>query len=155
MSKVIQNPIKGIPDLISLHHFNPKTPQNHNVRYNGKRTPFIDVFNGNFWEAKDKGEVIYDMIVSKKDMADDFFDDAVEKNKIKEKIKDNYATFSEKIDRYVSAIINEFNYDAELIEQDKEVYKQLYKQAELMMINAQRILNSKSKKSPSLFQSIE
>jgi len=155
MSKVLKNPMKGIPDLISLHHFNPKKPENNNVRYNGKRAPFIDVFNGNFWEAKDKGEVIYDMIVSKKDMADDYFDEAVEKNRIKENIKDNYNSFSEKIDRYVNAIINELNYGQELIEQDKELYKQLYKQVELMMINAQRILTLKSKKAPSPFQTIE
>lgn len=155
MSRVIKNPMKGIPDLISLHHFNPKNPENQNVRYNGKRSYYIDVFNGNFWEAKDKGEVIHDMIVSKKDMADDFFDEAVEKNKIKENVKDNYTSFSEKIDRYVNAIINELNYGQELIEQDNELYKQLYKQVELMMINAQRILTLKSKKAPSPFQTIE
>ncbi len=155
MSKVIKNPMKGIPDLISLHHFNPKNPENHNVRYNGKRSFYIDVFNGNFWEAKDKGEVIHDMIVSKKDLADDYFDEALEKNKIKEKVKENYNSFSEKIDRYVNAIINELNYGVELIEQDKELYKQLYKQVELMMINAQRILTLKSKKAPSPFQTIE
>lgn len=155
MSKVIKNPMKGIPDLISLTHFNPQKPENQNVRYNGKRNSIIDVFNGNFWEAKDKGEVIYDMIVSKKDMADDYFDEAINKNKIKEKIKDNYNNFSEKIDRYVNAIINELNYGTELIEQDKELYKQLYKQVELMMINAQRILTLKSKKAPSPFQTIE
>ena len=155
MSKVIKNPMKGIPDLISMHHFNPQNPENQNVRYNGKRSFYVDVFNGNFWEAKDKGEVIHDMIVSKKDMADDFFDDALEKNKIKEKVKDNYNSFSEKIDRYVNAIINELNYGAELLEQDKELYTQLYKQVELMMINAQRILTLQSKKAPSPFQTIE
>lgn len=155
LSKVIMNPMKGIPDLISMHHFNPSCPENHNVRYNGKRSFYVDVFNGNFWEAKDKGEVIYDMIVAKKDIADDYFDDAVEKKKVGEKIKDNYNSFSEKIDRYVNAIINELNYGKELIEQDKELYKQLYKQVELMMINAQRILILKSKKAPSIFQTIE
>jgi len=155
MSRVLRNPIKGIPDLISMHHFNPEKPENHNVRYNGKRSFFIDVFNGNFWEAKDKGEVIHDMIVSKKEMADDFFEEVIEGNKIKEKVKNNYNEFSEKIDRYVNAIINELNYGVELIQQDKELYKQLYKQVELMMINAQRILRLQSKSAPSVFQSIE
>lgn len=155
MCKVIKNPMKGIPDLISLTHFNPKHPENHNVRYNGKRSFYIDVFNGNFWEAKDKGEVIHDMIVSKKDMADDFFDDAIENKKIKDKVKNDYNSFSEKIDRYVNAIINELNYGQELIEQDKELYKQLYKQVELMMINAQRILTCQAKKVPTPFQTIE
>lgn len=155
LSKVIMNPMKGIPDLISMHHFNPSCPENQNVRFNGKRSFYVDVFNGNFWEAKDKGEVIHDMIVSKKDIADDYFDDAVEKKKVGEKVRDNYNSFSEKIDRYVNAIINELNYGKELIEQDKELYKQLYKQVELMMINAQRILTLKSKKAPSIFQTIE
>jgi len=154
MTKVIKNPIKGIPDLISMTHFNPKNPENQNVRYNGKRSFYVDVFNGNFWEAKDKGEVIHDMIVSKKDFADDYFDDAVEKNSIKEKVKENYTSFSEKIDRYINAIINELNYSVELLEQDKELYKQLYKQVELMMINAQRILTLQCKKVPSPFQTI-
>jgi len=155
MNKVIKNPIKGIPDLISLTHFNPEHPENQNVRYNGKRSFFIDVFNGNFWEAKDKGEVIHDMIVSKKEIADDYFDDALENKKLKEKLATNYNSFSEKINRYVNAIINELNYGVELIEQDKELYKQLYKQVELMMINAQRILNCNSKKAPTPFQTIE
>lgn len=155
LSKVIMNPMKGIPDLISMHHFNPSKPENQNIRYNGKRSFYVDVFNGNFWEAKDKGEVIHDMIVAKKDIADDFFDDAVEKNKVGDKIKDNYNSFSEKIDRYVNAIINELNYGKEIIEQDKELYKQLYKQVELMMINAQRILTLKGKNAPSIFQTIE
>lgn len=155
MSKVLKNPMKGIPDLISYHHFNPKHPENQNVRYNGKRSFYVDVFNGNFWEAKDKGEVIHDMIVSKKDIADDYFDEAVENKKIKEKVKSDYTSFSEKIDRYVNAIISELNYGSELLEQDKELYKQLYKQVELMMINAQRILTLKSKKVPSPFQEIE
>jgi hypothetical protein len=90
------------------------------------------------------------MIVSKKDIADDYFDDAVEKNKVDTNVKNNYNNFSEKIDRYVNAIINELNYGKELIEQDKDLYKQLYKQVELMMINAQRILTLKSKKVPSI-----
>ncbi len=115
----------------------------------------MDVYNGNFWEAKDKNEVIHGMIVSKKDMADDFFDEAIEKNKIKENVKENYNSFSEKIDRYVNAIVNELNYGSDLIEKDKELYKQLYKQVELMLINAQRILTLQSKKIPSPFQSIE
>ena len=155
MNKVIKNPIKGIPDLISMHHFNPCNPETQNVRYHGKRSFYIDVFNGNFWEAKDKGEVIHNMIINKKDMADDYFDEAMEKNKIKENVKDNYNSFSEKIDRYVNAIINELNYGAELLEQDKELYTQLYKQVELMMINAQRILRLQSKKAPSPFETIE
>jgi len=155
MENVLKNPIKGIPDLISMHHFNPKEPQNHNVRYNGKRSFYIDVYNGDFWEAKDKGEVIHDMIVSKKDIADDYFDDVVEKQKVGNKVKDKYNTFSEKIDRYVNAIINELNYGQELLQQDKELYNQLYKQVELMMINAQRILTLRSKKAPSPFETIE
>lgn len=153
--KVIKNPIKGIPDLISMHHFNPEKPENHNVRYNGKRSSHLDIYNGEFWEAKDKGEVIHDMIVSKKDIADDFFDEAVENKKVENKVIDNYNLFSEKIDRYVNAILSELNYEAELIEQDKDLYKQLYKQVELMMINAQRILRLKSKNLPSPFSSID
>lgn len=155
LDKVIKNPIKGIPDLISLHHFNPELPENQNVRYKGKRSSHLDIYNGEFWEAKDKGEVIHDMIVSKKDIADDFFDDAIEKNKVENRVKDNYNLFSEKIDRYVNAILNELNYEKKLIEQDKDLYKQLYKQVELMMINAQRILRLKSKNLPTPFSTID
>lgn len=155
LEKAIKNPIKGIPDLISMHHFNPEDPKNNNVRYNGSRSFYVDVYNGDFWEAKDKGEVIHDMIVSKKDIADDYFDDVVEKNKVGNKVKDKYSTFSEKIDRYVNAIMNELNYGKELLELDKELYNQLYKQVELMMINAQRILTSRSKNAPSQFDTIE
>ena len=102
--------MKGIPDLIGMHHFNPEYPENHNVRYCGKKF-YVDVYNGNFWEAKDKGEVIHNMIVSKKDIADDYFDESVEQNKIEEKTKEKYNSFSERVDRYVNAILNELNYE--------------------------------------------
>lgn len=152
LKKVIRNPMKGIPDLIGMHHFNPEHPENQNVRYNGKKF-YLDVYNGNFWEAKDKGEVIHNMIVSKKDIADDFFDESEEQ--IEEKTKEKYNSFSERVDRYVNAILNELNYEGDLIKEDKEVYNQLCKQVELMMINAQRILSLKDKNAPSPFAEIK
>ena len=154
LKKVIRNPMKGIPDLIGMHHFNPEYPENHNVRYCGKKF-YVDVYNGNFWEAKDKGEVIHNMIVSKKDIADDYFDESVEQNKIEEKTKEKYNSFSERVDRYVNAILNELNYEGDLIKEDREVYNQLCKQVELMMMNAQRILSLKDKNAPSPFAEIK
>lgn len=154
LKKVIRNPMKGIPDLIGMHHFNPEYPENHNVRYCGKKF-YVDVYNGNFWEAKDKGEVIHNMIVSKKDIADDYFDESVEQNKLEEKTKEKYNSFSERVDRYVNAILNELNYEGDLIKEDREVYNQLCKQVELMMMNAQRILSLKDKNAPSPFAEIK
>ena len=141
MKKVIKNPIKGIPDLIGYQHFNPNHPENHNVRL-GNKNYMIDVFNGKYWEAKNKTEIIQNLIVGKKDLADEFFEDKVEYNEIKGTSKMTYQCFSDKIDKYVNAILNDLIDDPDIDKSDKKTYEHLYQQVEMLLINAHRLLKS-------------
>ena len=54
MKNIFQNPDVGIAQLIRLIHFNPEIPQNQNVRLKNKKEPYLNVFNGQNWEIRDK-----------------------------------------------------------------------------------------------------
>ena len=61
----------------------------------------------NIGKRKNKTEIIQNLIVGKKDLADEFFEDKVEYNEIKGTSKMTYQCFSDKIDKYVNAILND------------------------------------------------
>jgi len=52
-----------------------------------KKDPYLEVFNGEKWEKQDKKIAIQNMITTKKDIMDDYFDEQVEKNIISTFIK--------------------------------------------------------------------
>jgi hypothetical protein len=77
------------------------------------------------------------MITTKKDIMDDYFDEQVEKNLLSTFIKTSYETFSKMLDDYIRTSLN--NYDESIknriISKCRRLYKELFKQAELIMIN--------------------
>ena len=141
IERIIKNPIKGIPNLIKKYHFDIDNPNNNNIRLGNKKCYYIDIYNGKFWEAKEKSEIIHQLIISKKDMIDDYFE--TNQDMFTDTIKKYYQMFSDKIDRYVNIIINKLKNKTDIESNDKELYNKLYKEIELIMINAQRILKIK------------
>ena len=103
MNKVIKNPESGIPFLVEYIHFNPNTPKNHNVRMKNKNDNFINVYNGNLWKYEDKKETIHNLIVSKKDIADDYFDN--EMNNFDNFTKLSYERYTDSVDNYINDML--------------------------------------------------
>lgn len=167
LNDVIKNPMKGIPDLIKMLHFNPEFPENQNIKSLGLNSPFIQTYDGDNWTLKEKEGVLQDLIVHNKEIADDYLDkvcyddenisssstSSISKKKITPsslkkmgsiKIK-KYEDFSETIDRYVNYILNDLTDDEEFKKKYRSVYRKLCISVESMLINAKRLLDSKQK----------
>ena len=146
MKNILKSPDNGIPQLIRLIHFNPEVPQNQNVRLKNKKEPYLNVFNGQNWELRDKDDTIQDLIISKKEIADDYYDNLLldqdmEITKKQDKIitaltQKKYETYTEAIDEYLNTIILDQN-DAKkaIMNKYKRLYDKLYKQINLIMLN--------------------
>ena len=59
---MIQKGSQSIPSLIKHIHFNPKHPENHNVRMKNKKLKYLEVKKDNKWEYKHKKAVLDDLV---------------------------------------------------------------------------------------------
>ena len=53
---------QGIPSLIKQIHFNPKHPENHNVRINNKKSKYAEVIEDKKWRYKHKKSFLDDLV---------------------------------------------------------------------------------------------
>ena len=60
--KILMMGGKSIPSLIKQIHFNPKHPENHNVRIKNKKLKFAEVRHDNKWKYKHKKAVLDDLV---------------------------------------------------------------------------------------------
>ena len=134
--KVVKNPEDGIPMLIKHIHFNPEHPSNQNIFLKNKKENLVDYYNGNKWEVQDKDMIIQKLITSKKDIADDYYDDieVSQENIVSSMMTKNYDKYTEYIDQYLNTIILSENKD-EYIQKYKRLYDKLYKQINIILLN--------------------
>jgi len=137
MKNIIMQPEQGIIKLIQQVHFNDNQPQNKNIQIVNKKEPYLEVFNGEKWEKQDKKIAIQNMITTKKDIMDDYFDEQVEKNIISTFIKKNYETFSDMLDDYVRESLTDYddNVKSRVVKKCLRLYREICKQAEILLIN--------------------
>jgi len=141
LKNIISRPESGIIKLIEHVHFNDDQPENQNVIIKNKSDPYLEIFNGEKWEKYDKKVAIQNIISTKKDIMDDYFDEQVEKNILSTFIKKNYETFSTMLDEHVKQSLN--NYDdkirSHVVSKCLKWYKEICKQAELLILNNRKI----------------
>jgi len=149
LKNIIKNPETGIPQLISLIHFNPDIPQNQNVRLKNKKEPYVDVFNGQIWEMRDKDDTINDLIASKKEIADDYFENTLEmqdeqkKKIINSLIQSKYESYTDAIDNYVDSIaIQDDTVKNTIKKKYLRLYDKLYKQVNLILLNNTQLVKN-------------
>ncbi len=137
MNNIIKKPEQGIIKLIQEVHFNNDIPENHNILIKNKREPYVDIFNGKKWEKQDKKIAIQNIITTKKDIMDDYFDEQVEKNILTNFIKNNYSSFSNMLDNYVKESLNDYDdqIKSRIVRRCLKFYKEICKQAELVILN--------------------
>jgi len=143
MKNIISQPELGILKLIQEVHFNDDKPQNQNIQMPNKKEPFIEIFNGEKWEKQDKKIALQNIITTKKDIMDDYFDEHAEKNILSTFIKKNYETFSDMLDEYVRESLNDYddNIKDRVVRKCLRLYKEICKQAELIIINNKKKTN--------------
>jgi len=141
LQSVIIEPEEGIIRLIEKVHFNKDAPENQNIQFKNKKEPYIDIFNGKKWEKQDKKTAIQNMITTKKDIMDDFVDENEETKLINKFVKENYDTFSKMLNEYVLHTLDSYDerIKSRVLIKCMTFYKEICKQAELLLINNKKI----------------
>lgn len=107
--KCIRNPEQGILDLIQLYHFNEMYPQYQTVILKNKRESFLYVYNGDFWECCDKRDTMLNLIATKKDILDDWYEQVSSDTILSVINQRNFEKFSEKLDTILNINLNQID----------------------------------------------
>ena len=144
LQSVIIEPEEGILRLIEKVHFNKDVPENQNIQFKNKKEPYIDIFNGKKWEKQDKKTAIQNIITTKKDIMDDFIDEYDETKLINKFVKENYDTFSKMLNEYIMHTLDSYDerVKSRILIKCMSFYKEICKQAELLLINNKKNANS-------------
>jgi len=101
LKRCIENPQRGLIDLIQYIHFNPDVRENANVRLKSERGRLLEVFEEDGWRIKDTDITIHNLLTSKKDIMDDKFDLMVDNKVLSQVLVDNYEHFSGLLNNYL------------------------------------------------------
>lgn len=117
--KCIGRVYNSIPILIEKIHFDPKHPENHNIKITNRKLPYASVMTeNNKWKTMDKNDAIDKMVVQGYDLLDTKYED--NKKHIQPYIQDRFEEFQTKYNK-----------------QDKKTLKTIKKQVELSILNAE------------------
>ena len=132
LQDIIKKPLSGIPKLIEMIHLNPQHPENNNIKLVNKNLPFLDYFDGSYWKTADKSKVLGNLLKSKAELTDKYFEDNEDEN-----ISELYPKYSDAI-RYV---VSNFNFEDPLLKYKPSkkalvtIYKKLEKDLYTMILN--------------------
>lgn len=115
--RCIKHITQSIPMLVRKIHFNPKHPENHNVKITNHRLPFVKVLNENKeWKYEDKERTVSNIITKSYTMLEITYEGY--KDEIPESTQRNFEIFQ-----------NQYN------ENDNKTMKNLNKNVEMIMMN--------------------
>lgn len=118
MIKCIERVYGSVPSLIEKIHFNPKHPENHNVKITNKKYPYASVMTKNKkWKTMDKNRVIEALMDKGYIMLDTSYED--NKDKISPFLQERFESFQKKFTN-----------------QDSLTMKDMKKSIEISMLNA-------------------
>ena len=110
----------AVPKLIEKIHFDPKYPENQNIKYTNKKLPYLKVMKENKWQLVNKKYELFDLIDTKCYLLKEKYYKILEKNKY------NITEFQKsKIEEFM----DKYNED------DKKVMLDLIERTELMLLN--------------------
>lgn len=124
IKRCINQVYKSIPSLIEHVHFDPKHPENHNVKITNKKLPHAAVLSKDKeWKLMSKQDVIDNMVDSGYSIIDDKFNE--DPSQYTESRRRQYRRFQEKYDN-----------------EDKETIKQIKRDVEYVVLNGTRKIHS-------------
>lgn len=138
MKKMIMNPEIGMANLIKAIHFNNDLNHNRNIFVKSRRFNLVEVYKKNGWKSVPRKEIFQNIIASKKDLMDEYFDKFRENNELKNKYIFKYETFSDCLDKYINYLAFSLNYDDRL-KKAKLVYERICKMVNLIFLNNLKI----------------
>ena len=107
----------SIPSLLEKIHFDPKHPENHNIKITNKKLPYASVMGNNQkWKTVDRKDAIESMVNNSYNMLDEKYTE--NKDKISESKQQHFKGFQSKFES-----------------EDKEVMKQIKTEVDMMVLN--------------------
>ena len=90
LTKLLNTAFTAIPKLIEKIHFNPKHPENHNIKITNKKQPYVKVRKNDKWELKDKKETLENLVDNKYNILEDHYVEKTEKINVMNNFIDKY-----------------------------------------------------------------
>jgi hypothetical protein len=94
---LLKIPYGSILDLLKHIHFNPKHPENHNIKIPNRKEKFAIVYSKGKWEIRVKKEVIGDMVDTAYNIIDCHYDEV--KNTLEFSRKDRFNNYQSSYDK--------------------------------------------------------
>ena len=111
---------KSIPSLLEKIHFDPKHPENHNIKITNKKLPYASVMGNNQrWKTVDRKDAIETMVLNGYNMLDEKY--AENKEKFPASKQQNFEGFQSKFES-----------------EDKDLMKQIKTEVDMMVLNGQQ-----------------
>jgi hypothetical protein len=130
MINIIKSNEDGLLKLIEYIHFNDGIPENQNIKMHNIRKHYCKYFDGEYWKLIEENTLIHNVIVSKKDIIDNYYEKL--QKKINTDIKKKYKDFSDIFDKIIFENINKkINKDV--------IYKKIYNKLLLFLIRKSNI----------------
>ena len=96
LTSLLKIPYSSIPNLVKNIHFNPKHPENRNIKIPNRKEKFATVYNSGSWELKNKKEVIESIVDNSYNIIECHYDDM--KEYLEENKKYKFLLFKDKYD---------------------------------------------------------
>jgi hypothetical protein len=107
----------SIPSLLEKIHFDPKHPENHNIKITNRKLPYASVMGNNQkWKTVDRKDAIDTMVNNSYNILDDKFKE--NKDKIPASTQQHFRGFQSKFDT-----------------EDKELMKEIKAEVDIMVLN--------------------
>ena len=108
---------KSIPSLLEKIHFDPKHPENHNIKITNRKLPYASIMGNNQkWKTVDRKDAIDTMVNNSYSILDDKFKE--NKDKIPATRQAHFRGFQSKFDT-----------------EDKELMKEIKAEVDMMVLN--------------------
>ena len=110
MTKCINNQLDGVMEYLENKHFNPKHPENHNLKKLTKKDSFMECYDGEKWRTRYCDDIMHDVFHNMYKAFADFVETATQDGKLKKVWLDNFmSTVGTPLDWDVNCDNYEFN----------------------------------------------
>jgi hypothetical protein len=96
LTGLIHRPFDSVQSLLKTIHFNPKHPENHNIKISNKKQKYANVYNSGNWEFKNKKDVIENIVDNGFNIIECHYEDV--KDKLESIKKDRFTDFQSNYD---------------------------------------------------------
>lgn len=133
MKKIIINPFQGIINLIREIHFNPLYKMNHNLIISSIKFNKVEIFTECGWKLLPKKDVFHNIITTKKDIIDTYYEKPIKYNELNVFQILEYKRFDKIIKNIIYPTLI-----SKITNEDKHVYRMLINEILLLFINNYR-----------------